>query len=109
MNYEEGYLPLTKGDRHLEICKKLNETYRKKNADYGDSFNRIFEENGEVSAIIRLKDKLYRLEELLNSPAQVKNESKIDTCLDGANYFIMYAMKLMEEETEHEEFKVYPG
>jgi hypothetical protein len=93
-------LPLTKGDKHLEICKKLNDTYRKKNADYKDSFNRIMDENGEVSAIIRLKDKVYRLENLLDSPAQVKEENKIETCLDGANYFIMYAMKLMERQED---------
>lgn len=98
INFEDAYLPLTKGDKHQEICEKLNETYRKKNADYKDSFSRIFEENGEVSAIVRLKDKIYRLENLLDSPAQVKDESKIDTCLDGANYFIMYAMKLMERQ-----------
>lgn len=101
INFENDYLPLTKGDKHLEICKQLNDTYRKKNADYKDSFSRIIDENGEVSAIVRLKDKVYRLENLLDNPAQVKEETKIETCLDGANYFIMYAMKLMERKDNH--------
>jgi hypothetical protein len=91
-------LPLTKGDQHLEICKKLNETYRQKNADYGDSFGKLFDEYGELSAVIRLDDKLTRFKQLINKPAQVKNESKIDTALDAANYWIMTAMKLMERE-----------
>jgi hypothetical protein len=97
INFEDAYLPLTKGDKHLELCKTLNATYRSKNADYKDSFSRIIDENGEVSAIVRLKDKVYRLENLLDNPAQV-DETKIETCLDGANYFIMYAMKLMERQ-----------
>jgi hypothetical protein len=91
-------LPLTKGDKHLAICKKLNETYRKKNKDYGNSYDRLFDEHGEITAIVRIKDKIYRLEELMNSTAEVTDESKIDSCLDGANYFIMYALKLMEYE-----------
>jgi hypothetical protein len=93
-------LPLTKGDQHLEICKKLNETYRNKNQDYGDSFGELFDEYGELSAIIRLEDKMKRFKQLINNPAQVKDESKIDTCLDAANYWIMTAMKLMERQEE---------
>lgn len=89
-------LPLTKGDKHMEVCKLLNTTYRSKNADYGDSFDKLFDKYGELSAIIRLEDKHLRFEQLINNPAQVKNESKIDTCLDAANYWIMTAMKLME-------------
>jgi hypothetical protein len=84
--------------RHQAICQKLNDTYRKKNADYGKSFDRVYEENGEVTAIVRLKDKIYRLDALLKKSAEVTDEKKIETALDGANYFIMYAMKLMEKE-----------
>ena len=29
---------INKPDRHAEICANLNEIYRRKNADYGDSF-----------------------------------------------------------------------
>jgi hypothetical protein len=94
MNYEESYLPLTKGDRHLEIVKSLNEIYRKKNADYGDSFGEQFQEYGELSAAIRLEDKLKRFKQLIKNPAQVKDESKIDTLLDLANYAIMTVIEM---------------
>jgi hypothetical protein len=93
LNFKES-----KADRHQAICQRLNETYRKKNSDYGNSYDRLFEEHGEVTAIIRIKDKVYRLAELLNHPAEVTDESKIDSCLDGANYLIMYAMKMMEKK-----------
>jgi hypothetical protein len=95
---ERDCLPLTKGDQHLEICKKLNDIYRKKNQDYGNSFDKQFDKHGELSALIRLEDKLLRFEQLITNPAQVKEESKIDTALDAANYWIMTAMKLMERE-----------
>jgi lipopolysaccharide biosynthesis regulator YciM len=87
-------LPLTKGDKHLAICKKLNETYRKKNADYKDSFGELYREYGEISAAIRLEDKLRRFKQLINNQAQVKDESKIDTLLDMANYAIMTVIEM---------------
>jgi hypothetical protein len=96
LNYDT--LPLTKGDQHMEICKKLNDIYRKKNQDYGSSFDVLFEKYGELSALIRLEDKHLRFEQLIQNPAQVEDESKIDTCLDAANYWIMTAMKLMERQ-----------
>jgi Domain of Unknown Function (DUF1599). len=102
MNYEN--LPLTKGDKHQEICKRLNETFRKKNADYKDSFGELFQEYGEISAAIRLEDKLKRFKQLIKHEAQVKDESKIDTLLDMANYAIM---TVIEMEGQHEEVKVF--
>jgi hypothetical protein len=94
INFEDAYLPLTKGDRHLELCKTLNATYRSKNQDYGDSFGEQFKEYGEISAAIRLEDKLKRFKQLINNPAQVKDESKIDTLMDMANYAIMTVIEM---------------
>lgn len=96
INFEDDYLPLTKADRHQQICNKLNEVYRQKNADYGDSFGKQFAEYGELSAAIRLEDKLNRFKQLIKNTAQVKDESKIDTLLDLANYAIMTAIELGE-------------
>jgi hypothetical protein len=90
----ENTLPLTKGDQHQELCKKLNDTFRKKNEDYGDSFGKQFAEYGELSAAIRLEDKLARFKQLIKNQAKVKDESKIDTLLDMANYAIMTVMEL---------------
>jgi glutaredoxin 2 len=103
INFEDDYIePLqfddeSKADKHLFICQSLNDVYVKKNADYGDSFGEQFREYGEISAAIRLEDKLKRFKQLIKNPAQVKDESKIDTLLDMANYAIMTVIELQEK------------
>ena len=74
---------------HLAICRELHDTYKAKNADYGDSFAMV--RNKYPNAIlIRLNDKLNRLETLMNGVEQhVQDESVDDTLLDLANYCIM--------------------
>lgn len=74
---------------HKGICKRLNETYKAKNTDYGDSFKKVRDKYPK-SILIRLNDKLNRLETLINGQArQVKDESIEDTLLDLANYSLM--------------------
>ena len=41
---------MNKYDRHMEICKKLNEIYIKKNHDYGDAFG-VQDAAAEVRAL----------------------------------------------------------
>lgn len=74
---------------HWTICRELHDTYKAKNADYGDSFAMV--RNKYPNAIlIRLNDKLNRLETLMNGAEQkVNDESVDDTLLDLANYCIM--------------------
>lgn len=83
--------------RHMEICKKLNDIYYRKNQDYGDSFQKQFEKYGLLSSLIRLDDKLSRMERLIDKDALVNDESIVDTCMDLANYAIMTAMELQDE------------
>lgn len=74
---------------HWTICKELFETYKAKNADYGDSFAQVREKYPNA-ILIRLNDKLNRLETLMNgAEQQVSDESVEDTLLDLANYCIM--------------------
>lgn len=68
--------------------ENLSETLVAKNADYGNSFEKSYEKHGLVSAVIRLEDKLNRLESLLENDAKV-NESIDDTLLDIAGYAIL--------------------
>nr|DAK01918.1 MAG TPA: Nucleotide modification associated domain 1 [Caudoviricetes sp.] len=71
------------------ICKELFETYKAKNADYGDSFAQVRDKYPNA-ILIRLNDKLNRLETLMNGAEQhVNDESVKDTLLDLANYCIM--------------------
>ncbi len=74
---------------HWTICQELFETYKAKNADYGNSFAQVREKYPNA-ILIRLNDKLNRLETLMNgAEQQVNDESVEDTLLDLANYCIM--------------------
>lgn len=77
-----------KEDVHDDICQMLHETYKAKNADYGDSFA-LVRRKYPNAILIRLNDKLNRLETLMNGGKQHVDESIDDTLLDLANYCIM--------------------
>lgn len=63
--------------------------YERKNADYGDSFAVLYGRFGLQSTVIRLWDKLLRLERLSKADAMVSDESVDDTLIDIANYAVM--------------------
>lgn len=85
---------------HKEICDELNQTYEKKNSDYGNSFGNTFEKLGIISAITRITDKYNRLVSLCTSEKdrQVKDETISDTLLDMANYCIMTEIELRKNK-----------
>jgi hypothetical protein len=75
------------------ITDELKDTYIKKNHDYGNSFDKSIDKFGLTAAVVRMNDKMERLNSLLNKDAKV-NESIRDTVMDLANYCIMTAMYL---------------
>ena len=102
--YEEESLkeltePLDLIEQHKRICERLNKVYADKNHDYGNSFGETYEKLGAISAVTRISDKTSRLQSLVTKDEQrVDDERLIDTALDLANYAIMFAMELEEEE-----------
>lgn len=87
--------------RHYAICQKLNQVYKAKNHDYGDSFGDTYKKLGIISAVTRLSDKMNRLMSLaVSHNAQVKDEKIEDTLLDMANYAIMTLIELGYEVDE---------
>lgn len=81
--------------RHYAICQKLNQIYKAKNHDYGDSFGDTYKKLGIISAVTRLSDKMNRLVSLaVKYDVQVKDEKIEDTLLDMANYAIMTLIEL---------------
>lgn len=80
------------------ITTHMLETYKRKNADYGDSFGESVQELGIVAAITRISDKCNRLKSLINNPAKVADESMRDTLLDLANYAVMTLIELDNQE-----------
>ena len=71
------------------------QTFLKKNADYGSSFEKSLEQLGEVAGIVRISDKYSRLVNLTKNENKVL-ESKSDTLKDMANYCLMLAVWLEE-------------
>lgn len=83
-----------------DILNKMYEIYERKNADYGNSFAKSYEEFGLVSPVIRLSDKVERLKTLCNKEAQVKDESVIDTLIDIAVYAVLTVLEIKKCEVQ---------
>lgn len=81
-----------------QIANGLTELYERKNADYGNSFSKSFEEFGLTSPVIRLSDKVERLKTLSKQEAKVKDESIQDTVMDIAVYAMLTLMELMNKD-----------
>lgn len=79
------------------ITDELKDTYIKKNHDYGNSFDKSIDKFGLTAAVVRMNDKMERLNSLLHKDAKV-DESIRDTVMDLANYCIMTAMYLDKKE-----------
>lgn len=91
---------------HKDICVELNNTYAKKNKDYGNSFGETFNKLGIISAVTRITDKYNRLVSLCTLPDEermVRDETISDTLLDMANYCIMTEIALREESVKNTE------
>ena len=83
---------------HGKVCQELNETYEKKNSDYGNSFENSLDKHGLIAGIVRMDDKMSRLISLNSKKEQqVMDESMRDTLMDLANYAIMSVMWLDEQ------------
>ena len=81
------------------------DTFCRKNHDYGNSFEESLDQFGIVASIVRMSDKMNRLESLTDESKtqQVGSESLLDTLEDLSNYAAMTACWLKgirEEDNE---------
>ena len=83
-----------------EITDYMYQIYEKKNADYGDSFSKTFDEFGLTASAIRINDKTERFKKLIKQDAQVQDESIKDTLLDLANYAVLTLMEMAKHEAQ---------
>ena len=94
-------IPTNLVDEHVvsfaNIVKEMVELYAKKNHDYGNAFGEIIKEVGLPYGVGKLKEKLKRVESLINSKAEV-NESIEDSLIDLACYSIMTLSYLRNKE-----------
>lgn len=89
------------GRIQVELC----DTFKSKNADYGNSFSQLYQEfgdNGIITAAVQISHKYHRFMNLAKGTPTKVNESLRDTLLDLANYCILTVMELdkaMENKT----------
>lgn len=75
------------------IVQEMSELYKKKNANYGDSFARLYQDLGPVAGLVPLYNKLHRASSLIKG-GHNDFESLEDTLVDLANYAIMNIIEL---------------
>lgn len=81
------------GRIQVELC----DTFKSKNADYGNSFSQLYQEfgdNGIITAAVQISHKYHRFMNLIKGAPTKVNESLRDTLLDLANYCILTVMEL---------------
>jgi hypothetical protein len=85
-----------------QITNEMFDLYKRKNADYGNSVAKTFDEWGLVSFLVRMEDKLNRVITLTKRTGEVRvaDEKIEDTLLDLANYSIMALIELDRVKSE---------
>lgn len=87
------------GEAYAGVIQELSETYVKKNADYGNSFEKTLDKRGLIPAIVRMEEKMERMEKIWDTEKTlVEDEDIIDSAMDLANYAIMTAMWLKKKQ-----------
>ena len=82
-------------DIYQYILNNLEETYKNKNNDYGNSVADTYKKFGDLSFLVRITDKYNRLLTLCNpnNEQKVKDEKIDDTILDLANYCLLWLVE----------------
>ena len=83
-----------------DILTQMLSTYKAKNADYGNSFDKTLNEFGLVASVVRLNDKMERIKSLIKSDAKVLDEKIEDTLLDMANYAVLTLLWLRNKDSD---------
>lgn len=91
---------MDKADKMELLMSEMLKIYRDKNADYGDSFSKSYEEFGLTAPVIRMSDKMERLKSLSKAEARIKDESIRDTLVDIANYAMMTVIEMESEDND---------
>ena len=80
---------------YQHIISNLEDTYKRKNSDYGNSVGDTYEKFGDVSFLTRITDKYNRILSLADKGecGEVKDEALEDTILDLANYCLLWLVE----------------
>lgn len=80
-----------------EYTDRMTSIFAEKRADYGPSTEETFRKFGPVSFLVRMHDKLNRLDNLFvkgDTVRKVRDESVRDTLIDLANYCIIALIEI---------------
>lgn len=88
---------MTDLERFKKITEDMNDLYKKKNSNYGNSFEKLWGELGPISGLVPLHNKLDRLTNLVKG-GKNKFESIEDTLIDLANYSIMNLIEIQKSK-----------
>lgn len=82
--------------RFEELTDLMQNIFAKKREDYGPSTTETFNKFGPVAMLVRMHDKLARLDTLLgtNKHPVVDDERVEDTLLDLANYAVITILEM---------------
>ena len=85
--------------RFGKILSEMMDTYKKKNADYGNSFSETIQEFGYIPAVARINDKVKRMKNIVKGQKMnIENENLRDALLDTANYCVLTIMELDKQK-----------
>ena len=84
---------------YYSVVDRMKDIYAAKNSDYGNSFEMTLDKYGIIGAIIRMQDKMNRIDGYYWKPDEDKkvDESLIDTLEDLGNYAIMTSVWLRNQ------------
>lgn len=94
--------------RVREIALEIAQMVEKKNEDYGESYRKTREKWGPQAFLIRITDKINRLESILNKKA-IHFESYEDTIRDIAGYCILELAYIGETDTAEKILRALQG
>lgn len=89
---------MSQAERIETIANEVRDLLKRKNADYGDSFAKQFAKYGVMSGLIRMDDKMSRLDTLISGHEDSVGESIEDTLVDLAGYAILTVVELRKQK-----------
>ena len=90
-------------EQFVNVQNEARKLFSKKNADYGDSFVTY----GSIGILVRIGDKLQRLQTITNKGINLVNDEGLrDTLIDLHNYAAMAVMLLDEKNVDNQPEKL---
>lgn len=85
-------------EQEIEVFKaytsEMVEIFARKRADYGPTTTETFEKFGPLSMLVRMHDKLGRLDNILTGKQVPYYEGASDTLIDLANYCLITMLEI---------------